>query len=451
MIMRFLARLVGVGALALGILGLGATSAGAVPAFAVQTGEPCQACHVGGFGPQLTAFGREFKLQGYTLRTAKFNVPLSMMLMASYVHTQKGQNPPPPGYAPNDNTTLDQLSMFFAGGFGSHLGAFVQGTYDGVAKQWHWDNLDVRVVEPTQIGKTDVTFGVDVNNAPTVQDAWNTLPAWGYPYTTSALAPTPATSPLLNGALAQTSLGVTGYAWIDSKLYLEAGAYFSPNANSLSSLGVDPTSPGSIQGAAPYVRAAYQQDVGKGTLEVGVFGMGVNVFPGLNRTTGLTDRYTDAGFDGSYILAMDNTDVFTLNGRYVHENQDLAATCTLMAVPTAGACASNSLDDYRLDASYYWRDKVGFTVQLFDTTGSANQLIYAGNRTFSPNSDGVTFQVDATPWGSGNGPLGKRFNTRVGVQYTLYGSFNGAESNWDGLGSNASDNNTLRVFIWSAY
>jgi mono/diheme cytochrome c family protein len=36
----------------------------AVPAFAQQTGRNCAACHVGGFGPQLTPFGREFKLGG---------------------------------------------------------------------------------------------------------------------------------------------------------------------------------------------------------------------------------------------------------------------------------------------------------------------------------------------------------------------------------------------------
>ena len=38
----------------------------AVPAFAVQTGEPCAACHIGAFGPQLTPFGRAFKIGGYT-------------------------------------------------------------------------------------------------------------------------------------------------------------------------------------------------------------------------------------------------------------------------------------------------------------------------------------------------------------------------------------------------
>jgi hypothetical protein len=60
-------------------------------------------------------------------------------------------------------------------------------------------------------------------------------------------------------------------------------------------------------------------------------------------------------------------------------------------------------------------------------------------------------QLDGTPWGAGNSPLGRRFNTRVGIQYTAYTSFDGASHNYDGLGSNAGDNNTLRVFLWAAY
>jgi hypothetical protein len=39
----------------------------AVPSFAGQTGAPCAACHVEGFGPQLTPFGMSFKVNGYTL------------------------------------------------------------------------------------------------------------------------------------------------------------------------------------------------------------------------------------------------------------------------------------------------------------------------------------------------------------------------------------------------
>ena len=443
-------RLAGLCVLALAIVSISAPQAGAVPAFAAQTGLACQACHVGGFGPQLTPTGREFKLNGYTLRTKSFSVPFSAMVVASYLRTQQPQNPPPaPNFSPNDNFALDQVSLFFAGGFGDHFGAFVQGTYDGVAEAWHWDNLDLRAVDKIKVKSADVTLGLSLNNAPTVQDVWNTLPAWGYPYTTSTLAPAPSTSPLLNGALAQTSMGLTGYAWINSEYYLEAGAYWSPGAGLLSDLGADPTSPGSIAGGAPYARIAYQHDVGPGTLEVGAYGMWTQIHPGLDFSTGMTDGYADYGLDGSYVATLPNTDVFSVNARFLHEHQSLNATCALLEADST--CASNTLNDVRIDGSYYWRDKIGLTVAGFDTTGSANPIIYAANRTFKPDSSGVIVQLDGTPFGASNSPLGRRFNTRVGVQYTAYTQFNGASQNWDGLGGNASDNNTLRVFIWAAY
>src|SRR5437867_8116338 len=165
-------------------LALSWARAGAVPAFAAQTGQPCQTCHVGGFGPQLTPFGRNFKLNGYTLRSKGFNVPLSAMAIASYVRTNKDQSEPPaPGFRMNDNIAVDQVSLFLAGGLGSHLGAFVQATYDGVAKAWAWDNLDLRAATKVQVKGVDVVLGASLNNSPTVQDAWNTLSAWGYPYT----------------------------------------------------------------------------------------------------------------------------------------------------------------------------------------------------------------------------------------------------------------------------
>lgn len=438
--------------LVLAMFALSAGSAGAVPAFAVQTGEPCSGCHVGGFGPQLTPFGRQFKLNGYTLRANSFNVPLSAMAIASYVRTDKSQNPPPaPGFGSNDNFALDQFSLFFAGGFGDHFGAFVQGTYDGIAKAWSWDNLDLRAVTSVKAGKNDVTLGASLNNAPSVQDAWNTLPAWGYPYTDSGLAPGPSASPLLNGALAQASLGLTGYAWINSELYLEAGGYVSPSASALSHLGADPTDPGSISGVAPYVRAAFQHDIGEGTAEVGVFGMETGIFPGRDHTTGFADRYTDVGIDGSYYVKLANDDTLTFNGRYMHERQSLQATCALGGTPGT-ACADNDLNDLRLDGSYYWRNKVGVTLAYFDTTGSANPIIYAGNRTLKPDSSGVTLQVDTTLFGrTGKSPLGPRFNTRIGAQYTAYTKFNGASSDFDGAGANPGDNNTFRVFVWVAY
>src|SRR5580692_991533 len=105
------------GALAtLGLLALSSGSALAVPSFAQQTGMPCTACHVGGFGPQLTPLGRQFKLDGYTMRAGEtFTPPVSAMAVASYIHTSEDQ-PPADHYSANDNVTLDQASLFIAGG-----------------------------------------------------------------------------------------------------------------------------------------------------------------------------------------------------------------------------------------------------------------------------------------------------------------------------------------------
>ena len=87
---------------------IGAGNAYALPEYAVQTRQSCSACHVGGFGPQLTPAGRQFKLEGYTLRgTQDFVVPLSAMAVASYLRTSADQPSPAPHYATNDNVTLD--------------------------------------------------------------------------------------------------------------------------------------------------------------------------------------------------------------------------------------------------------------------------------------------------------------------------------------------------------
>src|SRR5580704_17130056 len=51
--------------LAIGLLCLPSAKSFAVPSFARQTGMTCAACHT--VFPELTPFGREFKLNGYVL------------------------------------------------------------------------------------------------------------------------------------------------------------------------------------------------------------------------------------------------------------------------------------------------------------------------------------------------------------------------------------------------
>jgi hypothetical protein len=443
----------GIWALGIGLIGVAAFTstppARALPAFAQQTGQPCKACHVGGFGPELTPFGREFKLGGYTLR-AHASVPVAAMTLASGTHTRKDQEPAPEHLNRNDNVVLDQASLFVAGGVGQHFGGFSQITYDGVGRHWAWDNLDLRAVAPTHLFGHETTLGLSLNNSPTVEDAWNTLPAWGFPFTDTGVSPTPAAAPLIDGTLAQNVLGLTGYAWIGHSLYLEAGGYLTPSAGTLRWLGSDPFSPGSVRGLAPYARASFQTKLRGGTFEFGGSALDAGLFPGRDRSSGLTDHYTDLGLDASWQKSLAANNTISANVRFEHERATLRASCALGLVGEGGAtdCARFDLNEWRGVVRYNF-DRLGLTVSPFMISGSRNSNVFGGSG--SPNSNGIMGQVDYTFWPASNSPLGPRFNARVGVQYTVYGKFNGARHNFDGLGGNASDNNALRVFTWIAF
>ena len=69
-------------------------SANAIPAFNRQTGQNCVACHAGGQFPELTPYGRLFKLTGYTI--GQRTVPISAMAVASLskvANTSKSDDP----------------------------------------------------------------------------------------------------------------------------------------------------------------------------------------------------------------------------------------------------------------------------------------------------------------------------------------------------------------------
>ena len=66
----------GSGILVTAVVALFPALARAIPAFATQTGQPCTACHIGAYGPQLTAFGRAFKIGGYTQTGGDAAIPV---------------------------------------------------------------------------------------------------------------------------------------------------------------------------------------------------------------------------------------------------------------------------------------------------------------------------------------------------------------------------------------
>ena len=294
-------------------------------------------------------------------------------------------------------------------------------------------------------------LGLSFNNNPTVQDPWNTLPAWSFPFTDTAVSPTPSAGELIDGPLAGTTIGLTGYGWLGHKLYLEGGGYSSPSRGLLDFAGVDPADPGSLHGIAPYGRIAYQTDLAGGTFEVGANILKAAIFPGRDRSSGFTDTYTDWGVDSSWLKTLGKTDSLTANLRFEHENGNLRASCALVLIGDGSdvGCAHYSLNEWRAAVRYTWHDKVGFTVSPFGITGSRNFNLYDGNG--RPDSDGVMGQLDYTLWPNGHSPFGPVANARFGVQYTIYGKFNGKRHNFDNAGSNAIDNNALRLFSWIAF
>src|SRR5277367_6291685 len=86
-------------------------AASAVPAYAQQTGQPCAACHVGAFGPQLKQYGRDFKLNGYVASAGgSHGPPLAASVQGSFTHTDNAQpGPAALHFAANNNFAVDQV------------------------------------------------------------------------------------------------------------------------------------------------------------------------------------------------------------------------------------------------------------------------------------------------------------------------------------------------------
>ncbi len=201
-------------------------AARAVPSYSRQTGMPCATCHYA--PPELTPFGRTFKLEGYTF-TTKAHVtddkkdhnaalqlleafPLSAVFDTSLSATKSAQ----PG-TQNGNFQFPQdVSLFLAGAWASHVGSFVQVTYDSQGDHFSWDNTDIRYANHgCKLFGKPITYGITLNNNPTVEDLWNSTPAWGFPFVGSNVAPGPSAGALINGGLAQDVAGVGGYTMWD--------------------------------------------------------------------------------------------------------------------------------------------------------------------------------------------------------------------------------------------
>jgi hypothetical protein len=414
-------------------------NAHAVPSFARQTDLECTVCHLS--WPELTPTGRKFKLNGYTLGDRQ-TWPVAAMLQATRTSTASVDATASDQFPDDKKVVLQQASVFIAGKITDHAGVFAQWTYDGVENHAGVDNVDLRYAN--KIGEEDkeLLYGFTLHNNPTVQDVYNTVPAWGFPFASSSVAVAPNASTMVDGALAQQVAGLGAYFQWKKTLYGELSTYRAANQGfSQLSAGQDRSQLASVKGYNPYWRLAleHQWNDGSQSAMIGTYGLRLDKFPDPANPSGPFDRFTDTAFDTQYQYITDRHR-FSAQANWIHEKQEWNASFPLGAADNP----SSTLDSFRGKLTYYFDRKYGVTLSPFSTKGDVNNAAFntgdpiTGSARGGPNTSGYILELNYLPLR----------NIRLAAQYTGYTRFNGAKDNYDGFGRNARDNNTLYLVAW---
>jgi len=404
-----------------------------LPSYARQTSMSCTACHTS--FPELNSFGRQFKVNGYTLNTASTivdqgdslnprtrlnllnNLPLSVMVESSFANIAKDVV----GQQNNSGQFPQQLSLFFAGQITPHIGSFIQMTYaDG---SFGLDNADIRYANTVNFGSNSLLYGLTLNNNPTSQDLWNTSPAWRFPYASAATAPSPAKSTLIENLGGQV-IGVGAYGLFNNLLFAEFSTYRSAQ---ISDHPVNSSDSNVVKDFIPYWRLALQHEWGKNYLELGTYGIASTQY--LYGISGALDKFVDVGIDLQYERALPFGS-FTLHSSYTTENE----------VRDLSAETNYNFQSFKVDVNGYLKNGCGATIGYFNNTGSPDVANFP-NGDNKPNSSGFIFQIEYLPW----------YNTKFAAQYVAYSKFDGSGTNYDGMGRNAVDNNTIYLMAWLCF
>jgi hypothetical protein len=456
-------------------------TADAVPAFARQTGYYCSTCHT--VQPELTPFGRQFKLNGYTsggtrcgdirkifgnwdLGSQEWSgANLASWILPTFQHTAKSMpsGTYQSGFPNNDNADpLADATVFFAGQIYCNLGVFSQFSYNHATNNLagtpviFLDNTEFRYTGRAKVAGTDVTWGVIGNNNPTMQDVWNTAPAWSYPWVPTDIMPGPSHATLVEGTFGQRAGGAGAYVWVNNMFYAELSAYRSFDQKLLKATGWDPKDgEPRANGLMPYWRVAAEKTWNHNSLMIGTFGMAASVQPVAGGVTdqqlypGYTDRITDVGIDAQYQY-IGPVHAVTVRASYIWEKQKLGASYFGAAALGADLPdrTNEKLETFNISASYIYDRHISFTADYFNVRGTRDS-VYWGLESGSPNSNGYSFDLSYVPFPYG-GPNGWPWlNARIGVIYTHFNQLDGSapyvdESNL----MKAKDYDTTFLYAW---
>ena len=482
------AAAVGAFAGATAFLSVGAGPAEALPAFARQTGHVCADCHT--LFPELRPFGRRFKIGGYTLGGGTWQGPPVAAfyqtgftnMKSPYDYTAAGcaaglangtlpaqANCAPPGLRANDNLTSQQISAFIAGQLYGNLGSFIAVAADPVAGTVALDQSDVRYADSATLFGKDTIWGLDFNNSPSIEDPWNTSPSWSWPQISSTIAPAfgpPQTR--IEQEYVTSVAGAGVYTFWDDMVYAAVLAYKGLPYSAQHALNDTAFDGSAMTNLAPYWRLAIEPHWGDHYLMVGTFGMYGQLAPGRQYGFG-TDNYLDVGVDSQYQYDGDKYSL-TIKLTDIMEWQKLNATYALGGASNL----SNTLNTFKANATFVWDHTYSLALGYFKITGSNDCNLYgspvapcaptgplnpftSSSNNASPNGDGLIQDISYSPFMYGApGPYDyKKWNARIGLQFTEYLHLYGASNNFDGsyLGGthNATGNNSVFAYLWIAF
>jgi hypothetical protein len=239
------------------------------------------------------------------------------------------------------------------------------------------------------------------------------------------------------------SIGV--YALVDRSVYLELSYYrVATEFWRWMSAGISFQNGGvnHLDGYNPYWRGYWTHASGPHSLMVGTFGMQANVFPNSAVPSGPDDVFTDYGFDSQYQYLGERHKV-TLRGSYIYENRRFDGGFPLGLVEDA----KGNLKALNLSGSYTLGNAWTFHAGYFLTNGNNDSVLYgvtspSGEQvSASPRTTGYTLEIDRHV----------TQNIQLMAQYRGFFDVNGRRHNIDGIGRNASDDNTLWLSVFFGF
>lgn len=234
----------------------------AVPSMSRMTGMECVACHV--VFPELTPFGRQYKLRAYSISTPKpadapiyDKIPVAGLLQVSQTATKNTGTPgaTPDDFVDNRETIVQAVGVYYGCKITDNSGALIQYNWDGVEQKWAVEMVDIRAGDSVTLADKELVWGVTTNNNPTLLDIYTGTPNWAFPHIQS-LTLMPAASTMIASGLVSQVEGVGAYGLWDNLVYAEFARYHTANTGFFRPMAAGVTVDNIVSGTAPYWRVA---------------------------------------------------------------------------------------------------------------------------------------------------------------------------------------------------